>query len=120
MTDSEDLLTLLSSHSYNVQPMPTDTDPENLVGKRIVYRWEQPARWFLGTIVGECRKKLAKKSFTNYKVQYDDGSEGVHKLILEYYYDSESVFSSASHSSFAEVRKRVGSEPIPHTWALVL
>jgi hypothetical protein len=119
LNNSEDLLALLSSQSLHLQAKPTDVLPETLLGKRIVYLWESPPKWYLGTINSVSKQRLAKDITSNFMIQYDDGSEAKHKIILEYYFDSENVFSTASQSSSAEVTKRVRSEPSPHTWALV-
>jgi hypothetical protein len=115
---SEDLLDLLSSQSLHVQTRPTDILPTTLIDKRIVYRWEEPPKWYLGTVKSATRQKLADKIFSNYMIQYDDGSSAMHKIMLEYYFDSENVFV-ASQSSSTPVTKRVRSQPSPHNWALV-
>jgi hypothetical protein len=102
------------SQSLHVQTRPTDILPPTLIDKRIVYRWEEPPKWYLGTVKSATRQKLADKIFSNYMIQYDDGSSAMHKIMLEYYFDSENVFV-ASQSSSTTVTKRVRSQPSPHT-----
>ncbi len=60
LNNSEDLLALLSSQSIHVQAKPTDVLPETVLGKRIVYLWEEPPKWYLGTIKSVSKQKLAK------------------------------------------------------------